>query len=684
MLLNDEQFQAIALSCQNSPVGKLLPSALYVHVSAIATLDSFLQEYERQARITDKIVGATIVKFNTDKPKVSYLFYPDFDRDPHPALQKSIVVDLATRQANVWDYATSDNPPILHRKETFITPDYPLYKEFAYLSDLEEKLGLLDNSRLIGTKLEWQQRLDIYKITFDGHRLICLLDGNKNRAISVDRHKAAMVRKTLSRPVRLAMEAGLFPSKETTFFDYGCGYGGDIDRIEEQGYDSGGWDPYYRPDAACIAADIVNLGYIINVIEDLKERQEALVKAWKLTRQVLIVAAQVLINDRDRGVVAYSDGIITSRNTFQKYYEQEELKIYIDRVLNVDAIPAGLGIYFVFRDENQAQAFKVSRYRSRASTPKIQTSSKRFEDYEDLLTPLMEFVTQRGRLPVKGELENESELRAEFGTIGRAFKVVLQVTNPEEWDAIAQKRRQDLLLYLALSNFSHRPQAKELSVTVREDIKRLLGGYQQAWLLADRMLLNLRDLKNIANLCCESSLGKKLRHSLVIHISALEKLAPLLRLYEGCASRTIGRLEEANVIKLSFHQPKITYLAYPDFDTNPHPILQTSMEIYLGDLHVRYNDYSEEENPPILHEKETLVSPDYPLFEKFAKLTQQEKDWGLLEDFRAINRLQGWRKCLEEHCAELKGDRLGWGKDADPYKVKVLRSQINTRKRNRK
>ena len=70
---------------------------------------------------------------------------------------------------------------------------------------------------------------------------------------------------------------------------------------------------------------------------------------------MLIVAAQVLIDDRTRGVIAYGDGIITSRNTFQKYFEQEELKAYIDQVLGVDSIPVALGIYFVFRDEAQGR-----------------------------------------------------------------------------------------------------------------------------------------------------------------------------------------------------------------------------------------------------------------------------------------------------------------------------------------
>jgi DNA phosphorothioation-associated putative methyltransferase len=112
----------------------------------------------------------------------------------------------------------------------------------------------------------------------------------------------------------------------------------------------------------------------------------------------------VLIDDHTRGVIAYGDGIITSRNIFQKYYEQEELKAYIDQVLGVDAIPIALGIYFVFRDETQAETFRASRYRSRATAPRIRLKVSKFEEYRERLQPLMNFYTDRGRLPTVEEL----------------------------------------------------------------------------------------------------------------------------------------------------------------------------------------------------------------------------------------------------------------------------------------
>ena len=669
--------------CQNNPVGKMLPDAFYIHILALHTLDPWLQEYESRARsVLPKVQLATLVKFSTNKPKISYLFYPDFDTDPHPALQASIQVDLETLEVGYRDYSDSENPPILHRKETFVTPEYPLYEEFAALTRAQVALGLLNHPKGIGTKLGWEQRLKVFGVEVQGHCLIKRESGSipTNIVPKIDRHKAAIIRSDLSRPVRLALELSLF-SPETTFFDYGCGHGGDVTRIAEQGYTSCGWDPYYSTHTPRVAADIVNIGFVINVIEHQSERREALIQAWELTQKVLLVAAQVLISDIKRGVIAYGDGIITNRNTFQKYYEQEELKIYIDQVLGVDAIPVALGVYFVFRDEAEAELFRASRFRSRATTPRIRLCVKRFEEHQELLTPLMNFLTERGRMPIKGELPQESAIVQEFGSLRRAFNIIIQATDSEEWQAIADKRRQDLMVYLALCNFSRRPRLGQLAPAVQEDILGLYSSYKQACLDADQMLRSLGNTELIIKRCQESKVGKKLPNSLWVHISTLQAVDPLLRLYEGCASRTIGRLEAANVIKFHLKTPKISYLFYPDFDINPHPILSKVMTIDLRDLHVTYQDYDQEDDPPILHQIEALVTPDYPQYEKLVKLTCQEEDRGLLDNWHSISHVSGWEKCLKENCTVIDGYRLAWAKDADAYKLKALKAALRTRQR---
>ncbi len=684
MFCSLDDLSAIAITCQRSKVGKLLPDSLYVHIAALESLDPLLQEYESKAReIAAYPEPITLVKFNLEKPSISYLLYPEFDSDPHPALQSSIQVNLQSREVNRRDYSEAGNPFILHRKETFVTPDYPHYQQFAALTRQEEALGLLDNPRAIGTRLAWEERLAQFKVAFQGHTLVhrSLLDAPSTQ-VKIDRHKAAISRNDFSKPVRLALEAGLL-NQNTTFFDYGCGQGGDLERVAKLGYKGSGWDPYYCPDSPLVAADVVNLGYVINVIESQAERREALIKAWELTRQVLIVSAQVLIA-QGNSQIAYGDGVVTSRNTFQKYYDQEELKLYIDQVLGVDSVPAALGIYFVFRDEAQAQTFRASRFRSRVSVPKVQLANKRFEDYKELLTPLMAFFTERGRLPTLEELPETEALSTEFGNLRRAFQIVLQATNPQEWDAISDRRRQDLLVYLALSHFGRRPKLRDLTPVVQNDIKSLFGGYQQACAAADLMLMSLGNLEVVEERCKSSAIGQKRPNSLWVHVSAIEALDPLLRLYEGCASRTIGRPQEANVVKFHFRKPKISYLFYPNFDTDPHPALHTSMAIDLRDLHVHYRDYDPNDNPPLLHQKDSMVTPDYPLYEKFAKLTRQETEWGLLDDLRLIYDTRGWQKCLEEHCAELKGHRVVWRKDADPYRVKLVRSTIRSKQTERK
>ncbi|MBD2445675.1 DNA phosphorothioation-associated putative methyltransferase [Nostoc sp. FACHB-152] len=473
-------------------------------------------------------------------------------------------------------------------------------------------------------------------------------------ALEIDRHRAAIARTEISRPVRLAIEWSIL-NQDTSFFDYGCGYGGDVQRVGNLGYTSTGWDPYYYPNQQITPADVVNLGYVINVIEDIEERNQSLIKAWELTRKVLIVAAQVLINAPSKAQLAYNDGIVTSRNTFQKYYEQEELKKYIDEVLNVDAVPVALGVYFVFRAEAEKESFKAIRFFSRTSTPRVRIPTKRFEDYQEQLAPLMAFFTKRGRLPVKGELENAQELLSEFGNFRRAFAVVLQATDEAEWDAIAYRRSLDIQVYLALTHFDKRPRFSQLAPEMRHDIKAFFGSYEEACEVADQKLFSLGRPKVVQTACEKSKIGKHTRGALYVHVSALAVLDPLLRIYEGCASRTIGRVDGATLIKYNLDQPQISYLFYPDFDTDPHPALKASITIDLKTLYVTHRDYANRANPPILHRKETFVTPNYPQYEEFAKLTQQEQQLGLLKQKSDIGTRDGWAKCLAAHKVEIRG-----------------------------
>jgi DNA phosphorothioation-associated putative methyltransferase len=73
------------------------------------------------------------------------------------------------------------------------------------------------------------------------------------------------------------------------------------------------------------------------------------------------------------------------------------------------------------------------------------------------------------------------------------------------------------------------------------------------------MLMSLGRTELIEERCRQSAIGQQRPNSLWVHVSAIDQLDPLLRLYEGCAARTIGRPEEATVVKFHVQKPQITY-----------------------------------------------------------------------------------------------------------------------------
>ncbi len=111
-------------------------------------------------------------KIHRRSGKLSYLTYPDFENDPHPALLRSVRVNLRSRQIDCNDYAQSANPPILHRKDSFLGLGHPLRDKFARLTAQEEKHALLDDASGIGTREGWARRLVERGFTLKGHRLV--------------------------------------------------------------------------------------------------------------------------------------------------------------------------------------------------------------------------------------------------------------------------------------------------------------------------------------------------------------------------------------------------------------------------------------------------------------------------------------------------------------------------------
>lgn len=473
-----------------------------------------------------------------------------------------------------------------------------------------------------------------------------------------NRARTAIGRAEPSRPLKCILADGLLKS-DTRLFDYGCGRGDDLRHLSLLGYVASGWDPVHRPEAARRRAPVVNIGYVVNAIENPAERQQTLRKAWALAEQVLVVSARLTLEAKSlRESTDHEDGLLTSRGTFQKFFDQQELRQWIDSTLDESAVPAAPGVFYVFRDEQMRTQFMASRYRRRLAAPRLTKSAELFARHEELLSPLMGFVGERGRLPFEDELENAQALSKVFGSIRKAFRVVLYATEESDWDAVKDERSRDLLIYLALSRFDGRPPYGELPLSLQRDVKALLRTYTQACADADAVLYSLGQPGVVEQACEDSEIGKLTPTALYVHESALSMLSPVLRLYEGCARGYLGRVEAANIIKLHRAEPKISYLSYPAFDTDPHPALDSSLTVHLQTFRVKSRNFRDGRNPPVLHRKELFVAPDYPLHAKFARLTRIEESKGLYEDTSRIGLKQGWDELLAEKGLYLKGHRL--------------------------
>lgn len=473
----------------------------------------------------------------------------------------------------------------------------------------------------------------------------------------IARHKTALKRTELSRPMRLALSDGLI-SPSTSVLDYGCGRGGDIQRLREQGIPCDGWDPVHRPEGPRIPADVVNLGYVANVIEDAGERADVLRASWSLSRKVLVVAARLELEARQAPGVALQDGFVTRLGTFQKLYHQDELRRWIDSVLEVPSVPAGPGIFYAFRDEAARQAYLASRHHRVGTAPRIRRYDTLFEQHKELLQPLLDFLGSYGRLPQSEELVGSQAILEAFGSIPRAFRVIRAVLDETQWDEVQQRRTEDLLVYLALSRFNRRPRFSDLPSALQFDMRAFFTSYQAACELADALLFSAGHMPSINRLCQDSKVGKLTPSALYVHESALPHLDPVLRIYEGCARTFIGSVEGANLMKLHRDSPRVSYLSYPNFDSDPHPSLLASLLVELQTFRVDLRRYEGSTNPPVLHRKEEFVAPDHPLREKFARLTAQEERYGLYAAPEKIGTRNGWEQVLQEQGVALRGHRV--------------------------
>ena len=150
----------------------------------------------------------------------------------------------------------------------------------------------------------------------------------------------------------------------------------------------------------------------------------------------------------------------------------------------------------------------------------------------------MEVVANYGRLPEVDEFHQAPAIIDRFGSLKRAFAIVRRITGDSEWEQIAKRRSEDMLVYLALARFRQRPPISLLPPSLQRDIRAFFGSYSRACAQADELLFGAGNAELVDAACKRSMIGKLLPDSLYVHRNALDHLEPILRVYEGCARAT--------------------------------------------------------------------------------------------------------------------------------------------------
>ncbi len=573
-------------------VGKRVGGAIYVHRSLTTTditLPLFLLEVAAQ-----KLPNWNCLKASKSAGTVSFLEYLDFELSQHPILAAALTCHLANGRSRLVKYEVEHNPPILHRKELLVAPDHPKAPEWAELTKQEEALGLYEETKTIGFLRNWHELLR--------QKGLKPQEPVAEPDVKVDRHKTAISRTSASKPVQALLSAGVLTA-EKTFFDYGCGKGDDLDYLGAAGFSVSGWDPVHRPKETKKPADVVNLGFVLNVIEDAAERIEVLKSAFGLTRSILCVST--LIENQQTAVTLkpYKDGFLTSRNTFQKYFQQAELVQLLEDVLEHPTAAIGPGIFFVFRRPEEAEAFFLTKNRRptvwtdwgiRATWSAEERAQlkrdKFFAEHEATIERYWNLTMELGRFPVPEEFPELGSLLNQTGAQKRLQTWLVEHFGAEAFQNANARKREDVIVFLALRHFQKRLPLKKLPTDIQRDIQATFPSFELAWNTAKNNLFQIGKPQVITELCNKSPVGRLDEQALHVTPSEVSKLEPVLRIYVETGELFFGDRSQAHEIKIHKASSKVTFLVYHEPIEEKRTCLRT--KVNLSNQKVEFYDHS--------------------------------------------------------------------------------------------
>lgn len=569
---------------------------------------------------------------------ISFLDYQDFFTTACPKLARSWLFHPATKQTVPRDYRRSVNPPILHRKELLIGASHPQFETFSRLTKALEQIGVFDDSRRIGHLLQWNDALKAAGYEIVDHELVPIANEiasdsppDPGDSTVVARHLTALKRTSMSAPIVALLREGLI-SGEASVFDFGCGHGKDVECLRAKGFAVSGWDPHFLPDGALVDADVVNLGFVLNVIENEEERHETLKRAHGLARKILCVSV-MLARDGVQGT-PFSDGILTTRGTFQKYFTQDEIREYLITQLDREPIALAPGVFVVFTDTTAETDFwsrnqtkqsrrkgEKSRYRGSTSVSSPLDSEKIRENVKGIAS----CWERLGRMPTPDEIDVDVGI----SNIPRLVRMAGQII---DMATVAEARKRfidDIVVKAALAEVLRKPiKLSDFSIRDQKSIRLFFGDFSKAKQIAKGQLVACGNADTIDTACREAAangLGWYWQDGqdacLQVHGSLIDSLPQALRVLISCAILVLDGSELFfDLVKIDTKTHKVSFFKFNSFDA-AIPQLQKRYTIFLRTQGIQFQEIGRE-GPVFLCSKSRYMSPKmkgFPQQEAFDK-----------------------------------------------------------------
>lgn len=623
-------------------VGKRVGGFLYVHRDALAAAGERVAETVGRVAASDPGLEWNVAKVG-DSPaaagKLSLLLYEEFSSSAFPALRRAATLDAASGSFAVTDYSARSNPPILHRKETLLAPDDPRIPAFRAITARAEERGLFRDTKKIGTRRAWERLLKEAGLRTEGGLLL----DEFQEAVAVSREKTAMARSGLSQPVGLMVRYGML-GRDSELFDYGCGRGDDVSTLLANGYAAFGWDPSFRPNGERRRADVVNLGFVINVIEDPHEREETVRSAWGYAERGMAVSVMVPGKYRVDGLRQHGDGYLSRKKTFQKYFFQDELIALVSSVTGERPVSLSPGIVAVFRDKELEQQVLL-RKRSRAALlarisvpprePRVPAAKaeplvgRAAEELEAIWRMAMDL----GRLPAEEEMDASvlASLSAKRISPSRALAACVQeIIDPAQMKLAADARREDLLVHFALSLFPGAPAYGSLPGSIQRHVRTLFGSHSAVMEAARGSLLALRDPDHVKDAFARAAASGfasfdagRLRFS----ADSLEQLPVPVRIVAGCADIVHQGFTSLDLIEIGPGNGTLRGIACEGLDS-ALPRILTTVEVDLTRSRSRVRKH----DGKVLYLKSRYLHRGHPSLAKQAAADKRLLELGIVDE----------------------------------------------------